>query len=129
MKLSEYFEKENGLGVLATADNAGRVNTAVYARPHIEDEQNLCFIMTERTTYANLQENPLASFLFKENGEGFDGVRIVRRKAGEEDDPERIKALMRRAYAQEDIGNLHLVHFLVEEIRPLVSSGKSPITD
>ena len=129
MKLSEYFEKKKGLGVLATADSAGRVNTAVYARPHIEDEQNLCFIMAERKTYANIQENPHASFLFKENGEEFDGVRIILRKTREENNADRIKALMRRTYAQEDVGNLHLVHFHIEEILPLYSSGKSPITD
>lgn len=30
MKLSEYFENAKGVGVLATADAGGKVNTAVY---------------------------------------------------------------------------------------------------
>jgi len=129
MKLAEYFEQKNGLGVLATADAEGRVNTAIYARPHVEDRDNLCFIMTERKTYANLKENPHASYLFKEEGSaGADGVRLLLRKTREEADAERIKQLMRRRYAPEDVGTLHLVHFHVEEILPLVSSGKCPIT-
>ena len=128
MKLAEYFEKKKGLGVLATADGAGRVNTAIYARPHVENEQNLCFIMTERRTYSNLQENPCASFLFKEEGEGFSGVRMILRKTHEEEDPDRIKELMRRTYPPEKVGNLRLVYFHIEEFLPLVSSGKCPIT-
>jgi len=129
MKLAEYFEKKKGLGVLATADGEGHVNTAIYARPHVEDEGQLCFIMTERKTYANLQGNPHASYLFKEDGAGgVAGVRLRLRKTGEEADAERIQKLMRRRYAPEDVGNLHLVHFHVEEILPLVSSGKCPIT-
>ncbi len=129
MNLSEYFEKKNGLGVLATADGEGRVNTAIYARPHVEGEAKVCFIMTERKTYANMQQNPYASYLFKEEGgSGADGVRILLRKTGEEADAERIKSLMRRRYAPEDVGTLHLVHFHVEQILPLVSSGKCPIT-
>ena len=128
MKLAEYFEKRKGLGVLATGDGAGRVNTAIYARRHVENEQNLCFIMTERRTYSNLQENPYASFLFKEEGEGFSGVRMILRKTHEKEDPDRIKEVMRRTYPPEEVGNLRLVYFRIEEFLPLVSSGKCPIT-
>ena len=31
MKLSEYFEKTKGIGVLATTDASGQVNQAIYA--------------------------------------------------------------------------------------------------
>jgi hypothetical protein len=34
MKLSEYFEKTKGRGVIATADSKGKVASAVYGRPH-----------------------------------------------------------------------------------------------
>jgi hypothetical protein len=34
MKLSEYFEKASGRGVIATSDSKGKVGMAVYARPH-----------------------------------------------------------------------------------------------
>ena len=129
MKLKEYFEKAKGMGVLATADKSGRVNTAIYARPHVGEGPNLAFIMTERKTYANVKKNPYASYLFREEGSGFSGVRLLLRKTGEENNPDRIKELMRRSYAPKDVGTLHLVHFKVVEARPLVSSGKCPIDD
>jgi hypothetical protein len=38
MKLSEYYEKTQGIGVLATTDAIGQVNQAVYSRPHCLDD-------------------------------------------------------------------------------------------
>jgi hypothetical protein len=35
MKISEYFKTAKGTGVLATADGTGKVNLAVFAKPHI----------------------------------------------------------------------------------------------
>jgi len=128
MRLAEYFEKTKGTGVFGTADASGQVNLAVYARPHVQDDRNVAFIMTERRAYANLQQNPHASYLFKEEGEGYAGVRLLLKKTREENNPDRIKELMRRSYAKADVGDLHLVHFAVEEILPLISSAKCPVT-
>ena len=58
MKLGDYFDKVKGLGVLSTADSSGKVNSAVYARPHVVDEQTVAFIMADRLSHANLQSNP-----------------------------------------------------------------------
>ena len=38
MSLAEYFEHVTGVGVLSTADASGRVNSAVYGRPHFIDD-------------------------------------------------------------------------------------------
>lgn len=35
MKLDDYFENTNGVGVLSTADDKGKVNAAIYGRPHL----------------------------------------------------------------------------------------------
>jgi hypothetical protein len=64
MNLSEYFDHAEGYGVLATADDSGKVNVAVYARPHFFDQNTVAFIMRERLTHANLQTNPHATYLF-----------------------------------------------------------------
>jgi len=48
MKLSEYFENTDGTGVLATADDKGNVDAALYARPHCLDETTVAFVMNER---------------------------------------------------------------------------------
>ena len=37
MNLKDYFKNAKGFGVLATADNDGKVNVAIYARPHFSD--------------------------------------------------------------------------------------------
>ena len=76
MKLNEYFEHAKGLGVLATSDVSGKVNVAVYARPHFTDEGDekmVAFIMADRLTHANIQTNPHAAFLFVEEGQGYVG--------------------------------------------------------
>ena len=70
MNLKEYFESKTGLGVLSTADSEGRVNSAVFARPHVLEDGKIAFIMGEKHTHSNLISNPNAAFLFKEDGKG-----------------------------------------------------------
>lgn len=62
MTLKDYFDNAKGYGVLATADAEGKVNTAVYSRPHVMDEKTVAFIMAERLTHENLKSNPWASY-------------------------------------------------------------------
>jgi hypothetical protein len=38
MNLKEYFENTKGVGVLSTADSSGKVNAAIYGRPHFVDD-------------------------------------------------------------------------------------------
>jgi hypothetical protein len=64
MDLAEYFENQKGSGVLATADDQGRVDAAVYARPHVIDSETIAFIMPDRLTHHNLQSNNHAAYLF-----------------------------------------------------------------
>ena len=56
--LKDYFENTNGVGVMATADKEGKVNTAVYSRPHFLEDGSVAFIMRDRLTHHNLQSNP-----------------------------------------------------------------------
>ena len=73
--LESYFENNSGLGVLATADDAGRVDTAIYSRPHVTGEDQVSFIMADRLSHANVLANPHASYLFVEEGKGYRGKR------------------------------------------------------
>ena len=68
MELTEYFKNNKGFGVLATADSDGKVNSAVYGRPHVMEDGSLAFIMRDRLSHKNLQSNPHATYLFKEDG-------------------------------------------------------------
>jgi len=126
MELRDYIENTKGFGVLATSNADGVVNTAIYARPHVLAEGRVTFIMADRLTRKNLQENPSASYLFIEEGAGYRGTRLQLTRLGEEQDPELIAELRRRTYFPEDekrIGKLTLVHFRLDEQRPLIGAG------
>jgi hypothetical protein len=125
MKLKEYFENVNGLGVMATADSDGRVNTAVYSRPHVMDDGTLAFIMRDRLTHQNIQSNPHAAYLFREDGPGYVGKRLYLTLVREEKDSELIDVLSRRPYPSTlDQGESRfLVYFKLEKERPLVGDA------
>ncbi|HPQ61132.1 MAG TPA: pyridoxamine 5'-phosphate oxidase family protein [Syntrophales bacterium] len=123
----DYFETKKGLGILATADKSGRVDLALYARPHVVDSETVVFVMTGRRTHENLKVNPYAAYLFKEEGKGYRGIRFYLTKIREETDPEKIEVYRRRTvhYPEPERAEkeLYLVYFRVNEIRPLVGSG------
>ena len=127
MTLKNYFENAKGVGVLATADADGKVNVAVYARPHFldtGDDNEASFIMNERLSYANIQANPHAAYLFIEEGDGYVGKRLSLTKVSEDDDQEKIKPLRRRNLPDEcyEGKTQHLVHFRIDGVRPLVGT-------
>lgn len=125
MNLSEYFEKTTGYGVMSTADATGRVNAAVYARPHFMEENVVAFIMRERLTHANLQTNPHAAYLFMESGPGYSGKRLYLTKIREESSEELVRTICRRCdYSMfPDQSTRHVVFFSVDEVLPLIGAG------
>jgi len=122
MNLADYFERTESLGVLGTADDAGNVDLAVYARPHVIDDTTLAFIMSHRLTHKNLHSNPRAAYLFRESGGGYKGKRLYVNRMREETDPEQIEAMQRQNRKGHDYGDAakSLVYFHVEKVRPLV---------
>lgn len=128
MNLKDYFENTQGTGVLATADEQGRVDAAIYARPHILEDGTAAFIMLDRLTHKNLQSNPHATFLFMEKGEGYRGVRLFLKKLREDTDPELIESLSRRSVSQDYMqGTKFLVVFELEKILNLLGPGTPDI--
>ena len=126
MELADYFESAKGFGVLATADKDGKVDTAVYSRPHFMEDGTVAFIMRDRLTHANLQTNSYASFLFAEDGPGYKGKRLYLRKVREEKETEQLYALRRRSYPADDDPEQdpkYLVFFELERVRPLVGDN------
>jgi hypothetical protein len=122
MSLANYFESVKGIGILGTADSEGKVDLALYARPHVIDEQTVAFIMRDRLSHRNIAANPHAAYLFLEDTEGYKGLRMHLTKTREETDPERIEALRRRSRVAEDFAapDAFLVYFKVDEVRSLV---------
>ena len=126
MKLSEYFEKTQGIGVLATTDASGQVNQAIYSRPHFaddDDDETCSFIMSNRLSHDNVRHNPSAAYLFIEKGEDYVGKRLWLTVIGEETDPEKIKAVRRRNIPtiSEEEGK-YLVQFHIEGVRSLIGN-------
>jgi len=127
MSLSEYFEKAQGMGILATADSEGVVDLALYAKPHVIDESTIAFIMQERLTHRNLKSNPHAAYMFVEKGPGYNGKRLYLTKTREETNTSVVEMFRKKQpaiCAAGDDSNKYLVHFQVDEIRPLVG-GKA----
>jgi len=123
MELKQYFTTQNGTGILSTADSQGRVDTAIYARPHVMDDGTLAMIMRERLSHKNLRENPFAAYLFIEQSPGYRGVRLFLKKIREDDSPELIQNMTRRCLsAEEDLtkGAKFIVYFEVEKALKLI---------
>ena len=123
MKLDEYFKQTKGLGVLATADSDGKVDAAIYARPHFMEDGSLAFIMRDRLSHHNLQSNPHAIYLFKEEGPGYGGKRLFLTKLHEEQDTDLLESLGRRKSAYGNGEDRFLVFFTLDEELPLVGDG------
>ena len=124
MKLSEYFEKTKGKGVMSTADSSGNLTAAVYSRPHVMDDGTVAFIMADRLTHKNLESNPHAVYLFMESGDKYVGKRLYLTKTKEEKNSPLIDTIRRRescpvdeAYMKE---NRYLVHFKIDKALPLI---------
>jgi hypothetical protein len=127
--LAEYFEKTVGRGVLATADKQGRVDAALYARPHFVSSDKLAFIMADRLTHSNIRQNPKAVYLYMEEGE-YSGKRLFLTMVEESEDPALVASMARR-------GSCHhcsdesmksekhfVVYFKLDSVLPLVGDGK-----
>ena len=49
--MKDYFKNTKGVGVLATADADGKVNVAIYARPHfLHDNDNTAVLSKNSST-------------------------------------------------------------------------------
>ena len=127
MKLSEYFANAKGSGVLATADSNGKVNAAIYSRPHFMDELTIAFIATDKLTHANLQSNPSAVYVFKEEG-SYEGHRLYITKLREEKDSPLIDKIRRGKHHGEEgknkAGSRFLIYFHLDKVLPLIGEGK-----
>jgi hypothetical protein len=129
MDLRNYLKSTKGLGVLSTADEKGKVNAAVYSKPHVIDDTHVAFIMGDKRTHTNIKKNPSAVFLYKEDGPGYEGKRIYLKKESETDNQEIISKTCDREYPgvycePHYLKKSFLVTFSVESVLPLVGENK-----
>ena len=127
MSLSDYFENVQGLGILATADEDGEVDLAVYAKPYVIDDTTIAFVMQERLTRKNLKSNPQAAYMFVEQGQGYTGKRLYLTKIREESNTSVVEMFRKKQpeiCSPKDDSNKYLVHFQVDNIRPFVGESQ-----
>ncbi len=129
MDLKSYFNQTKGLGILSTANYDGQVDAAVYSRPHVMEDGTVAFIMRNRLTRHNLQTNPHAAYLFKEEGSGYKGKRLFLTMINEEKESNRLYELRRRSYPPEKERReaKYLVFFSVDKTLPLIGPGTSDV--
>jgi hypothetical protein len=124
MDLNKFFNDKRGVGVLSTADGAGKVDAAVYSRPHVLDETTVALLMADRRSRANLESNPHAAYLFKADG-GYEGIRLYLTRTEIDKDPAAVRRWreMRgyRGPSYADKGKW-IVTFRVDEVRPLTGA-------
>lgn len=131
MKLDEYFQNISGVGILATANKEGEVDAAIFATPHVLEDDQIAFIMRDRLTHKNLQSNPFAIYLFMENGGFYRGTRLFLKKIKEDTDHKLIESMSRRHLPPDEDkarGPKFLVYFEITKTLPLVGTGKEHIT-
>lgn len=122
MNLTEYFKNTEGTGILATCDPDHNVDQAIYSKPFPVDETTVAFVMKERLSHRNLQSHQKASYLFLEDGPGFQGLRLHLTLLQEDKNRSLIEALRKKQpciYPEKDDSGKFLVLFSVDRIRPL----------
>lgn len=128
MTLIDYLSTVTGKGILATADAAGKVDAAIYSKPHIMTDNILVFIMRDHLTHHNIGSNPYATYLFIEDGAHYRGIRLFLKKIREDTDPELLAIMTRRHLTPEEDkakGPKFLVYFSLEKILPLIGDGET----
>lgn len=122
MKLAEHFE-DGGMGVMATAGGNGEVNTAVYAVPHVIDDETVAWGMTEGRTHRYATENPRASYLYFSPGGKGKGVRLTLEVKNIETAGKLLEKIRARASGivnpQAGAAVKYVAYFRVVETRPL----------
>ena len=120
MSVCDYLGMAKGQGILATAGGDGRVDVAVFAKPHVVDEDTVAFIMADRLLHHNLQCNPHAAYLFMEEGSKYTGMRLFLTKINEEIDREKPGKVRKKAYPKAKNAKEYLVSFRIDQVLPAV---------
>lgn len=122
VNLAEYFAKNPGVGILATADAQGRVDLAVYETPEVIDDKTISLNMLDRLSYQNLKSNPNAAYMFLEASGNWNGKRLYLKKIAEMPGIERVRELKKNNLPLPDpaLTSKFHVRFTVERIRPAV---------
>jgi hypothetical protein len=127
----EYFNKQPRLSVLGTSSKNGIVDVAVMGSPQMIDEKTITAAFASGRTFANLKENPNATFIIMEPGSGvldWKGIRVyLRMKEYATSGPQlaAFKIETAKIVGEQAADMIKvLVTFEVTEVRPLIDFGQ-----
>ena len=127
MNLGEYFEKTEGMGVLATSNSDGVVNAALYGRPHFIDEDRCVFLMADKCSHVNTKENPNATYIFIQKEGKYKGKRLYLSKVKETVDEELANHIRTKKHGcpvYDADKQTFIAYFRVTHVRPLVGDSE-----
>ncbi|AKB12367.1 MAG: pyridoxamine 5'-phosphate oxidase family protein [Methanosarcina thermophila] len=129
--LIEYFNKAPRLGVLSTSSSDGRVDSAVFGSPQMIDEKTVLAATANNRTFANLLENPYATYTIIEPADSitdWKGIRVYMKLKEYTTSGELLEMIRTQAanfVGEEAAKLLHAaLTFEVYEVRPLIDFGQ-----
>jgi hypothetical protein len=130
-KLMEYFNKQPRLGVLSTADKAGKIDSAYFGSPRMTDPKTVLIGLSNNRTFSNLQENPYACYIIMEPGASlpeWKGVRVYLKLTDLQTAGEKVDAIRAKIAEVAGANAAKMIHaavtFEVEDVRPLADFGQ-----
>lgn len=127
-QVMEMFNKQTRIGALATTNNNGDVNAAVFGSPRMIDQDTVIMAIGDNRSFRNLQENPKASFIVVEPGDSptdWKGVRLYLEVESFERYGELLDSF--REKIRKVAGNksanaiIAAIRFKVKNVRPLIA--------
>jgi len=122
------FNKQARIGSLATANQQGEVNAAVFGSPRMIDRDTVIMAIGDNRSFRNLQENPKAVFLVVEPGEtsgDWKGARVYLEVASFERYGELLDSLrenIRKVAGDRSANAIRAaVRFTITDVRPLIA--------
>ena len=122
MDFKDYFKNANGRGFLASSNNQGEVDIAIYSVPKVQADGTFAFGMTDRLTHENIAQNSKAVYAYSTSP--YSGTRFYLQKVKEETEGSLIDEIRKEAdrHVHPGVGNLvkFVVYFRVTKSVPLV---------
>ncbi len=125
--LMKQFNKQPRIGTLATADDQGKVDNAVFSALQMIDENTVVMAIGNNRSYTNLKLNPQAAFIFFEPAESpydWQGARIyleVTQSAEAGPHFDQMVAIVRQMAGDQAADNVKAaITFKIVEARPLI---------
>lgn len=129
-ELLMLVNKPGRVGILGTADNAGRPNVAYFGSPRLEEDGTFIVGLGRNRTLSNLESNPLAAFFCVEGSPvsfNTQGCRLYLKAREIQKEGPRLDAIRdmiaKAAGANAAKMIVAAVIFDVTDVRPLIAMG------